>query len=495
LIQSLLAVLARALLPLALAPFDLWPLAFVSLGLWFYLLRENSVRAVWLSWLYGVGKYAVGTSWIFVSIHVYGNAPVVLAALLVALFTAGMALFPLLTGWLFRISAPAGAIGAGFAFVVCYALVEWLLSWFLTGFPWLYSGYALLETPLSHLAPLGGVLLLNLVIALSAVAVTLLLLDWRRRRPGRRQLSAVVTVVVVLPWVLSLSLMNVRWTEATDRHRAALVQGNIDQAEKWLPENRAKIVETYLTLSEPYWGVDLIVWPEAAITLFEHEAQPLLETLDARGLRAGTGLILGVPALERAGGNQLVFRNTALGLGTADGRYLKRRLVPFGEYVPLEGVLRGLIEFFDLPMSRAQPGAWQQTPIELAGDPVHMAICYEIVYPELVRTPPTALLLTISNDSWFGDSFGPSQHLQMARMRALENGRWLLRATNNGITAIVAPDGSIASRLPRFEPGVLAGEYQTMTGTTPYGRFGSWPFLLLLTGLAGLCFGLRKRAE
>ena len=191
----------------------------------------------------------------------------------------------------------------------------------------------------------------------------------------------------------------------------------------------------------------------------------------------------------------MIFRNTAIGIGNAQGRYVKRHLVPFGEYVPLEGLLRGLIEFFNLPMSRAEPGPWQQAPLQVAGNPAQMAICYEVVYPLLVSNPPTALLLTISNDTWFGDSLGPQQHLQMARMRALENGRWLLRATSNGVTAIVDPAGAVRGRLPQFRAGVLTGEYHTMEGQTPFSRFGNWPFLALLAGLAAAALTLRKRVE
>jgi apolipoprotein N-acyltransferase len=495
LIPSLLALAAGALLPLALAPFNLWPAAFVSLAIWFYLLQRYPQRAVLLSWLYGVGKYALGASWIYVSIHLYGNAPVVLAVFLVALFVAGMALFPASAGWLFRVGKTQGLRQAAAWFVFCYALVEWLLGWLFTGFPWLYSGYALLDTPLAGFAPVGGVLLLNLLVATIAVAVLTAWLEWRSARRSLLRAWSGAVVMILLLWGGGLGLSTVDWTQSTGTHQVALVQGNIDQAEKWLPESRGRIVETYLELSQPYWGVDLMVWPEAAITLFEHEAQTLLDGLDAQARSAGTGLILGLPAVDQLPGGQLVFRNTARGLGTAQGRYVKRRLVPFGEYVPLEGLLRGLIEFFDLPMSRAEPGEWEQPPLQLAGNRVQVAICYEIVYPDLVRVPAAELLLTISNDSWFGDSLGPKQHLQMARMRALENGRWLLRATNNGLTAIVNPRGLVTARLRAFEAGVLTGDYQTMTGLTPFARLGQIPFLLLLTGLAVLTYGLRKRTE
>jgi apolipoprotein N-acyltransferase len=174
-------------------------------------------------------------------------------------------------------------------------------------------------------------------------------------------------------------------------------------------------------------------------------------------------------------------------LGVGSGRYDKRRLVPFGEYVPLESILRGAIQFFDMPMSRASPGAWTQPLLDLGGYQGIMAICYEVVYPDLVRAQAQEadLLITISNDSWFGASIGPLQHLQMARMRALENGRWMLRGTNNGVTAIIDHTGAVRGALPQFAAGTLRGEYRLMQGTTPFTRLGHAPTLLILAGILG----------
>jgi apolipoprotein N-acyltransferase len=193
-----------------------------------------------------------------------------------------------------------------------------------------------------------------------------------------------------------------------------------------------------------------------------------------------------------------VFRNTAVVAGTGEGRYVKRRLVPFGEYVPLEGLLRGAIEFFALPMSHAGPGAWRQPLLDLGGQRAQMSICYEVVYPDLVRRDAGGadVLITISNDTWFGASIGPLQHLQMAQMRALENGRWMLRGTNNGVTAIVDHRGAVTSRLPQFEPGVLRGEYAAMSGITPFTRFGHAPWLaVIVLALAGCAYGRLRRGS
>ena len=506
--QALLALAAGALLPLAFAPFDFWPLALVSVAVWFHLLDRDGGRGVLLGWLYGVGKYAVGVSWVYVSIHEYGNAPPWLAVLLVALFVAGLALFTTANGWLFvrirnvrsrqtKASAPmSDAISAAW-FVVLFVGFEWLLTWFLTGFPWLLLGYAFLDTPLAGLAPVGGVLLMSLFVVTTAVAFVLLA---RAVRGGLRLTDAftwpatLLLLLVLLPWLIGAGLAQVQWSTQGQARTAALMQGNVAQSVKWQPETRDPIIDRYLSLTEPHWGTDLILWPEAALTVFAHEAPELLARLDRRGRDTGSGLILGIPGVEVRPGNEVVFHNTTIGLGTASGRYVKRRLVPFGEYVPLEALLRGLITFFDLPMSHAEAGDWQQPLLSIEGRPAAMAICYEVVYPGLMRADAD-VLLTVSNDTWFGDSIGPRQHLQMARMRALENGRWLLRATNDGITAIVDPQGRVTARLPRSEQGVLTGEYHSMAGRTPYNRFGEGPLLVALVVAAALLVLGPRRAR
>ena len=472
-IQGLIALVAGALLPLSLAPFDIWPFGMLAVAALFLLLQNTESSGLLLGWLFGVGKYSVGVSWVYVSIHDYGNASPLLAMLLVGLFIAGLALFTLANGWLFCRFKRAHWLASGAVFIVLYVLFEWLLTWFLTGFPWLLVGYGQLTTVMAGFAPLGGVLLVSFMTLCSAVGLVV----WFQERQSKRAVPAIALALV--PWVIGAGLGLIAWVQPDESQEVALVQGNIAQIDKWQPENSQAIIEQYLTLSDPHWDTDLIVWPEASITLFEDQASALLLALDERGKSSATAIILGLPAREVKPHDEVVFKNTAIGLGTAHGRYAKRRLVPFGEYVPFAGTLRGLIQFFDLPMSRAEPGEWRQPLIQIGDTSVMVAICYEIVYPQLAREGAD-LLLTISNDTWFGDSIGPLQHLQMARMRALENGRWLLRATNNGVSAIVDERGAIRARLPRFEAGVLRGEYWRMRGLTPYARFGDWPLLAVL---------------
>jgi apolipoprotein N-acyltransferase len=493
LLQIALAIGAGALLPLSLAPFDL-PLFDVASIAAFYALASvvSAKGAARIGFAYGVGQYGLGASWVYVSIHDYGDASVPLAAALVALFVAVLALFPTAMALAYAFardrhrgdasSAPGRArLADALAFAGCFVALEWLLTWFLTGFPWLYAGYAHLGDALRFLAPVGGVLLVSFAAAVSATAFVVLV----RASAMRARLAAVG--VAALPWLLGFALAGVDWVQPVARHRAALVQGNVPQELKWLESHAVPILDTYRRLSARAWGADLVIWPEAAITLFEHQADGYLGEMSERARSAGSALLLGLPIAEFHADRSVSVYNGAIVVGDGSGRYFKRRLVPFGEYVPLERLLRGAIAFFDLPMSDADTGPWSQPLVVAKGLKLAVAICYEVVYPDLVRASAADAdaIVTISNDAWFGASIGPPQHMQMARMRALENGRWLLRATNNGITAIVDPAGRVTAQLPQFEAGVLEGEFASMRGRTPYSRYGDAIVLaLVLTSLA-----------
>ena len=466
---------AGALLPFGLAPYDLWPLTLVSAAGLYWVLTRRGAKPLRDGWLFGVGKYGLGASWIYVSIHEYGDAAPPLAAFLVALFVAGMALFPAVAAWLFVRFRPTHATVVAIWFATVWVLLEWLLTWFLTGFPWLFVGYAMLDTPLEALAPIGGVLL----VSFSAVVTAACLVCWRRWTSW---------TVAALPWIAAWLIAGVAWTGSGAPHRVALVQGDIPQDIKWQPD-AGMIFERYAALSAPFWDRDLVVWSEG---VFYTGAAGAREFLSAMSARADGALVLGVALRDDAPAGARYF-NAALARGAGSGIYRKQRLVPFGDYVPFEAALRGLIGFFDLPMSVLSPGGPGQPPLRGAnGIRLGMAICYEIAYPELVREQASDAdaLITLSNDTWFGESIGPLQHMQIARMRALENGRYVLRATNNGVTAIVDEKGRITARLPQFEQGVLAGVFRSSTGRTPFSRFGSMlvlvPLILFLAAVVGV---------
>ncbi len=474
----LMAVIAGGLTTLTASPFELWWLGPVAVGLVYLGIHALSpAQAALRGWCYGLGLFGSGASWVYVSIHDYGYTGVPLALFLTALFVASMALFPAVTLWLYR--RLCGPRLAALSFAGAWVLGEWLRTWLFTGFPWLLLGSAHADSPLAPWAPVGGVYLLSLITVLTGtLGVQFLMRRWWAAAP------------VAALWLIPLALPS-HWTQPTGEPlRVALLQGNLPQLIKWTPEGQRVAANTYseLTRAQPD-DLDLVVWPEAALPMFEEEARPILERVQSN-LSPDTALLTGI--LQRDGRG--LYFNSVIGLGNAEGQYRKEHLVPFGEYLPLESLLRGTIAFFDLPMPAMTPGPARQAPILAAGTSIGNAICYEIIYADLVaeRARESELLLTVSNDTWFGRSIGPLQHLQMARLRALENGRYLLRATSNGVTVIVDPTGRVTARAPQFEVASITGQVQPMTGLTPFTRTGSWPTWLLAALL--VLPGLQRRA-
>jgi apolipoprotein N-acyltransferase len=470
-------LLSGCALPISLAPFDFPIFSLISLFLLLSCLQDVDVKTgAFRAYLFGLGMYGVGVSWVYVSIHEFGGASIPLSVFLVLLFVATLSLFCALQGYLYSRFFRKGYWGVVLGFAAVWVAQEWIRTWFLTGFPWLFLGYGFLDTWLMGLAPVLGVLGMSFAVAVTAGAIYAGLLGPQAQGSTPPQL--VSAFIVLLVWTGSWGLGNKHWVHPQQDGilSVSIVQGNIDQHTKWNRNMVRPILDLYRELSADEWHRDVIIWPEAAITLFRYRAGTFLKEISARATATDTAVITGIPTRDRDTGS---YRNSTIGLGNASGVYHKRRLVPFGEYVPLESMLRGLIKFFDLPMSHNRPGPEKQDPITIGPWNVSTSICYEVVYGELVRSgvPDSDLLLTISNDTWFGASIGPLQHLQMARMRALENGRYLIRGTNNGVTAIVNELGQVKASLPQFEPGVLRGEVVVMQGQTPYASWGSTPIL------------------
>ncbi|NVF12673.1 apolipoprotein N-acyltransferase [Vreelandella maris] len=466
LLQLLAALVAGGFTTLTASPFELWWLGPVAIGLLYTGLHTlTPAQAALKGWLYGVALFASGTSWVYVSIHDYGYTGVPLAVFLTVLFVTILALFFAGTFWLYRRFTSARL--AFISFAGAWVLGEVLRTYLFTGFPWLLLGSGYVDSPLAAWAPVGGVYLLSLLVALSGALGAELLL--RRRWWALAPLAAI--------WLVPLALPQQWTTPADEPTRVALLQGNLPQLLKWTPEGQREAANTYSELTrEVADDVDLIIWPETALPMMETQARPVLERVQAN-LPPDVALLTGIVQRDE----QERYFNSVIGVGDVEGSYQKEHLVPFGEYLPLESVLRGAIDFFDLPMSTFIKGEHEQTPMQAAGINIGNAICYEIIYPQLVarRAQDSGVIMTVSNDTWFGASIGPHQHLQMARLRALENGRYVVRATSNGITAIIDPEGHIVERAPQFETTLITGEFYAMEGLTPFTRTGSWPAWLL----------------
>ncbi len=490
---NLLAVAAGASTLLALAPFDIWPLALLSIALFYAGLRELSPRqAFGRGWCFGFGLYGAGTSWIYVSMTTYGGASPLLAVVLLVAFFAGVALFFALPAWVWArfVRRPEAPLADALSFAALWLLQEAFRGWFLTGFPWLYAGYSQLAGPLAGLAPLGGVWLISFVLALSAA----LLCNLHRLR-ARPSLLAMGVALLIAPWIAGLALKNHAWTRPSgDPLTVAAIQGNVEQDLKWDPAHINAQLALYRDLSLNAKPVDLLVWPETAVPILKDQAKGYLDMMGRFASDRQTALITGVPVREEVRGQRRYYNGVTV-IGEGDGTYLKQKLVPFGEYVPLQDMLRGAIEFFNLPMSDFARGPQDQALLQAKGYQIAPYICYEVVYPEFAASlaARSDLLLTISNDTWFGTSIGPLQHLQMAQMRALEAGRWMIRATNNGVTALIDPQGRITAQVPQFEQAVLYGQVVPMQQLTPYLQWRSWPLIVVCTLLLGWALLGRRR--
>ena len=474
--HRLLALFAGLLFPLAFAPYDLWPLLFVSVaaGFWCQQQAGSGKEAFLRGWLYGLGMFGFGVSWVHVSMHDYGYMPLWMAIPFTAMFAAFLALFYGLT---FSLSWRLGR--SALVFTGIWLLLDWLRGWLLTGFPWLYAGYGLIDTPLASLAPLGGVWLLTLAtVLLSATLIQL-------RQPGTlRWVAAGLSVLVLIAATAGHFLT---FTHANGpEQKVALVQGNIPQDLKWQISMRDETRRIYHELTREIPADTLVLWPESAMTEFYQTITDFIEDEGNQLADRNGALITGIP-WRSVSDADITYRNSIAAIPLRDSEndservYHKQKLVPFGEYVPMQSLIRGLIPFFDLPMSGFTPGDPSQPNLQAMGHTVAPFICYEILYPQLVasRSHDADVLVTISNDAWFGTSAGPLQHFQMARLRALETGRWLLRGTNNGVTAVIDHQGRIVDALPQFERDVLYSQYQPRTGITPFMALGVWPWLVL----------------
>ncbi|MCW7556065.1 apolipoprotein N-acyltransferase [Endozoicomonas gorgoniicola] len=478
----LMAALAGALFTFAFSPYDYWPVLLLASGCIFFLTQKEALRpALIRGSLFGVGLFGAGTSWVYVSIHQFGSAPAPFAILLTLLFTlflTSIFITPLFFAYV-KLRDRYNVVKTwqrALLFAGVWVLFEWIRTWFLTGFPWLLQGYALLDTPFQSWAPVVGVYGLSLLLITTACLLTSVLIDKCRLSAGQ----VITLMTVATAWLISLPLNQVTWTTKTGELSFSAIQGNIPQSLKWEPGYLENTIRTYFKLTEKEWGRDLVIWPENALPIFYSSARSVIQQIDRQANDSGSAFITGIPMDDNSTGEPRYY-NAIIAIGTGDGRYDKQKLVPFGEYVPLESILRGLIDFFNLPMSAFSQGADNQELLEVPEATIAPYICYEVVYPDFAaeQAKDSGLLITISNDTWFGRSIGPLQHYQIARMRSLETGRYMIRTTNDGKTALIDDRGQTVKSIERFKAGILRGDVPVMKGVTPFMRFGSSPVLLL----------------
>lgn len=502
-IKDLLAITAGLLVPLSLAPFNFSLLAFIStISLIFSLSKTSTKRAFLRGYLYGCAAFGFGVHWIYISIHEHGNASPLLAGFLTMLLIFGpMALYPALKLSLYRlITKKTYDLKYNFGLLLCFpslwVIVDWLQGWLFTGFPWLYLGYSQTSSSLAGFAPLVSVFGLTwLVVFISGLGYLTLknILLFVNNNKQQYTLNKCLSYILLISsiFILGNSLYHVQWTMPNNKtENIVLVQGNIAQGQRWSPNSLENIINTYENLTENYWENNTIIWPESAISLPLPYSSVFINKWQKQAVENNSTLILGIPQqinTESTKPNtQPQYFNSILAIGNGSGLHNKNKLVPYGEYVPFEKLLRGIISFFDLPMSNFISGNIQPENFNtLTSKNINWLpyICYEIAYPDYVITNANQgnAIVTISNDAWFGNSIGPWQHLQLAQMRALETARPIARSTNNGITAVILPNGQIAKMIPQFKPGILEYTISGYEGLTPIMYYG-------VKSILALCF-------
>lgn len=473
----------------AFAPYNFWPLAIASPLALLAILRGCSVKqATLIGWCYGLGMFGYGVWWLQVSIHQFGVPFYVFSVSITALFIAGMALYPAAFAalWVRSSKNKVNAIGLAPGL---WVLLELVRGWLFTGFPWLALGYSQLDSPTAGFAPIVGVYGCSLVVSFQAACVY-----EGAFAKGRRRFVAVVLFAISL--VTGFGLSQLDYTTARGEPLdAALIQGAVPQELKWRRDLRAATIALYRQLSNPHWDADVVIWPETAVPAFPHEVEEILTALSAEALSNQTSLLIGMPTGEPWHG---AYFNSVLGLGRHDGRYDKRHLVPFGEFFPLKDWLGGIAMLLDIPLSDFSAGDARQASLQVAGHSAGISICYEDAFGREVSAalPAAAFLINVSNDAWFGDTLAPHQHLQIARMRALETERYLLRATNTGITAVINHHGVVEAQAEAFVETALRAPFQPRGGATPYVNYGDTPVLVIaLLMIAFSVFRARAQAK
>lgn len=491
LLKLISCFLSGALLPLAFSPYDYPIIAILSLAWLFYtVLNSKPKDAGYFGYVFGLGMFGVGVSWLHISINLFGGVNLAGALIITFVLVAYLSLYPALLAFVYqRLFANKGILVFVIVMPTLWVLSEWFRSSIFTGFPWLNIGYSQIDTPISSLAPVLGQYGVSWFTALvSAILVALYLTS--------RMVKITLVGVMFITWLGLNALSGIQWT--TDKNRdisVALVQGAIPQEMKWKPEQRQKTLDLYLSLSEEYQDSQLIIWPETAIPVLHHQAQEFINAMVSIAKSQNRDYVVGIPFKDLDSNK---FYNGITVIGSSNDNYYKQHLVPFGEYLPFDKWLRPVLELMKIPMSDFSSGASKKPVIRAADETIGVSICYEDVFGEeiIAALPEATILINISNDAWFGDSIAPHQHLQMARMRALETGRYMLRSTNTGVSAIINEKGLIIASSPQFIPHVTSDKVKTFEGLTPYARFGNWPvivaaFLVLLISF----FRFRKLSE
>ncbi len=483
-LKIIIVSIAGAVLVGAYAPFSFWWLTFVCPVILFISIANLTIRnAAFLGFIFGLFFFGFGVPWTFNSIHEFGHAPLFLSAILAGLLVIVLALFP---AFVASLTVRLGSekfldISTAATFACLWVFFEWIRGWVFTGFPWLLIGHVHHTGPLQGLLPVFGSFGASWVTILFGCFIAVLVLSEIKQK--------IVAVIALMIITISLYFANqIIWTQADDEKLdVVLIQGNISQEMKWDRTKHVYIMEKYLAMSKGHFDADIIIWPETAIpTYYSMVKDSFIRKVKQTADENNIDYLMGVFTFDS---NNAHVYNSVMTLGSELGFYRKQHLVPFGEYIPFRGLLTFLERYIDLPMADISKGEGRPL-VSLKGHPVGASICYEAVYGnEVINAMPEAkFLINVSNDAWFGDSLAPHQHLEITRSRAVETGRYLLRSTNTGISAVIDPHGTIINKSVQFQDDVVRATISPHTGITPYARWGNRGIMSIVFGsLLGLC--------
>ncbi|WP_434779114.1 apolipoprotein N-acyltransferase [Neisseria sp. Ec49-e6-T10] len=476
------------LTPFAFAPYRLYWLMPISLGVlvWFAFAKKTPIRLVYL---WGFCAYVTQFYWVFIALHSVAGLPVIYAAPLTALFASYLALYPALCFWLLHHLKANKNIQLLVGFPLLWVITEYIREHALTGFGWGALGYSQIsESPLAGFAPLGGLYLVTLVVAfITALWVFIL-------RCKNFKISLCVLLCSFILIGLGAHLKQNNFTEPDGTTASiALAQGNIPQTLKWQPEAVVPTIEQYYQ-QVAQTRADIMLLPETALPLFQ---QDMVDALGQFALVAQKNHMALATGIARYTDDNMGYLNAVVSLADYQAAeplkqpyYAKNHLVPFGEYIPLPTITSWLYRQMNMPLSGFTAGGAGQSPLKLANQKIAFNICYEDAFGDelIASAKQSSLLANVSNMAWYGNSYAMDQHLQLSQTRALELGRFMVRSTNTGMTAIISPKGEIMALAAPNTAQVLVGQIQGYQGETPFMKLGgSLPLIglcvLILIGL------------
>ena len=489
--RNILLFLAGVLHVLAFSPFNLWWMSIVSLSLLFALHQRNPVHPFKSGYLYGLGMFGVGTSWVFNSLYDFGEAPILAAAAITFISILVLSLFPALvlkTHTKLQTSALNIWINV-LIFAALWAIFEWVRSWVLTGFPWLLVGHVLVDSPLSGVIPVFGVFAGSALMAFLAASVIALILS-----NSQQVIKGLIGLGVLI--LCCYFAGAIEWTSKLgDRAiKVSAIQANIPFEMKWDKSRRHEIYQAYAELTSHHWDSDIVVWPETAIPTFYRVAnKDFIPSFEKLLKQHNTELLSGVFTYESD--SERIF-NSLVTLGGDVQIYNKQHLVPFGEYLPMRWVFEVFRSLVTIPMSDLSAGEGSSV-LQMKGIPIGVSICYEAAFGEEIKRalPDAQLLMNVTNDAWFGDSLAPHQHLQIARTRSLETGRYMVRAANTGVSAVIDMKGRVLAQSDQFVDSVVTEDVWPMHGSTPFIIWGNWAIISILSALVLLVFVRSRRVN